>query len=94
MGIAEYIRKLEQLYNRAKLYDMVFPHGILASKYLYNIFISDSNEKLIRAISADLSHETMKTQIKKIFGNLSHVLALIKFRTLYVGLDRAEENSI
>lgn len=49
-------------------YDRVVPDGILASMFLNNASILDSNEKLIQATLTDLSSEMIKTQLKKNSG--------------------------
>lgn len=49
MPIADFAVEFEHLYNKAKVYKMELPDGILASEFLNKANISDSHEKLICA---------------------------------------------
>ena len=71
MSIANFVIEFESLYNKAKAYDMVLLDGILAYKFLNNAAISDSQAKLIRATLTTLTYESMKEQMRKIFGDLT-----------------------
>ena len=71
MSMADYVAEFERLYNKAKVYEMVLPEGILAYKFLNNANLSDTHDKLIRATMTDLTYNSMKNQVKKIFGDLS-----------------------
>ena len=70
---------------------MVLPYGILAYKFLYNPSISDLNERLIQANLTDLTYETMKTQLKKIFGVLSLSVVSNKAQNTHTMLEGAGE---
>ena len=71
MPISEFVVEFERLYNKAKAYEMILPDGILAYKFLNNANITDSHEKLIRATMTALSYNSMKEQLRKIFGDIS-----------------------
>ena len=71
MPISEFVVEFERLYNKAKAYEMILPDGILAYKFLNNANITDSHEKLIRATMTALSYNSMKEQLRKIFGDVS-----------------------
>eukprot|EP00111_Clytia_hemisphaerica_P016506 TCONS_00048945-protein len=71
MPIADFVVEFERLYNKAKAYEMILPDGILVYKFLNNANISDSHEKLIRATMTELSYNSMKDQLCKVFGDLS-----------------------
>ncbi|XP_066911985.1 uncharacterized protein [Clytia hemisphaerica] len=71
MPIADFVVEFERLYNKAKAYEMILPDGILAYEFLNNANISDSHEKLIRATMTELSYNSMKDQLRKVFGDLS-----------------------
>ena len=60
MGIAEDVAEFERL-----------PDGILAHKFFNNALVPGSNENLIRESLTDVTYETVKIQIMKIFGNSS-----------------------
>ena len=81
MSMADYVAEFERLYNKAKLYEMVLPEGILAYKFLNNANLSDTHDKLIRATMTDLTYNSMKNQVKKIFGDLSLNISMNKSST-------------
>lgn len=70
---------------------MVLPYGILAYTFLHNPSISDLNERLIQANLTDLTYETMKTQLKKIFGVLSLSVVSNKAQNTHTMLEGAGE---
>ena len=81
MSMADYVAEFERLYNKAKVYEMVLPEGILAYKFLNNANLSDTHDKLIRATMTDLTYNSMKNQVKKIFGDLSLNISMNKSST-------------
>ena len=81
MSMADYVAKFERLYSKAKVYEMVLPEGILAYKFLNNANLSDTRDKLIRTTMAELTYNSMKNQVKKVFGYLSLNISMTKSST-------------
>ena len=89
MPIAEYEAEFQWLYNRAKSYVMVLSYSTWAHMFLNSGSISVSNERLMLATFTNLSYETMKTQLKKIFQNSGLFVASNKAKNTCIRLERA-----
>ena len=71
MSISEYINEFERLKAKTESFKTVLSTDVLAYRLLKSANLSENHEQLARATITDLTYETMKTQLKKIFGDSS-----------------------
>ena len=69
MIVSDYIIEFERLYNKAKQHKMELPDGVLAYPFLNSTNISSHHKQLVRGIFPELSYQSMKDQLKKIFSD-------------------------
>ena len=69
MTVSDYIIEFECLYNKAKQHEMELPDGVLAYRFLNSANISSHHKQLVRATLPELSYQSMKDQLKKIFSD-------------------------
>ena len=72
MSIVECVAQFEQYYSEMKKYEMSLPDPVQAFMLLNAINISEENEKLARATTAELTYANMKKQIMRIFAESSN----------------------
>lgn len=72
MDMYTYINTFERLYHKAKSHKLDPPDGILAYRLLKSANLSHEHEQLVQATLDDLTYEKMKTQLKKIFSDISN----------------------
>ena len=69
MTISDYINEFERLLNKIKRYDSDMSTDILAYRLLKSANLSEQHQQLARAAITELTYDTVKTQLKKIFGD-------------------------
>ena len=78
MTVSDNIIEFERLYNKAKQHKMELPDGILAYRFLNSANISSHNKQLVRATLPELSYQSMKDQLKKIFSDPTNLVSNAK----------------
>ena len=71
MAISDYINESEKLLNKIKWYGSDMSTDILTYRLLKSANLSEQHQQLARAAITELKYGTMKTQLKKIFGDNS-----------------------
>ena len=69
MTVYDYIIEFERLFNKAKQHKMELPDGVLAYWFLNSANISSHHKQSVRATLPELSYQSMKDQLKKIFSD-------------------------
>ena len=69
MTVSDYIIEFECLYNKAKQHKIELPDGVLAYRFLNSADISSHHKQLVRATLPELSYQSMKDQLNKIFSD-------------------------
>ena len=69
MSISEYINEFERLHSKTKHYGTAMSTDILAYRLLKSADLSEYHQQLAKATISKLDYETMKSQLKKIFGD-------------------------
>ena len=67
MTVSDHKIEFERLYNKAKHHKIELPEGVLAYRFLNSANISSHHKQLGRATLPELSYQSMKDQLKKIF---------------------------
>ena len=75
MTVSDYIIESESLYNKAKQHKMELPDGVLAYQFLNSANISSHHKQLVRATLPELSYQSMKDQLKKIFSDPTNLFS-------------------
>ena len=75
MTVSDYIIEFERLYNKAKQHRMGLPDGVLAYRFLNSVNISSHHVQLVRATLSELSYQSMKDQLKKIFSDPTNLVS-------------------
>ena len=73
MTMSDYINEFERLLNKTKINCTEMSSDILAYRLLKSANLSEHHEQLTRATITELSYESMKLQLKKIFGDSSEM---------------------
>ena len=71
MSMTDFINEFERLKSKTKQYGTEMSTDILAYRLLKSANLSESHEQLAKATISDLTYECMKTQLKKIFGDVT-----------------------
>ena len=69
MSVSDYIIEFERLLNKTKEYESDMSSDILAYRLLKSANLNEQQEQLAKATISTLTYESMKTQLKKIFGD-------------------------
>ena len=69
MSINDYIIEFERLMEKTKTYKTTMSTDILAYRLLKSANLTESHEQLARATAPELKYESVKKQLKKIFGD-------------------------
>ena len=69
MKISDYVIKFEQLYIKAKNHKMTISDGAVAYRLLNSAGFSESHKQLVRATVSEMTYDTMKKQLTKVFTN-------------------------
>ena len=75
MTVSDYIIEFEHLYNKAKQHKMELPDGVLAYRFLNSANISSHHKQLVRATLPELSYQSIKDQLKKIFSDPTNLVS-------------------
>ena len=75
MTVSDYIIEIERLYNKAKQHKMELPDGVLAYRFLNSANISSHHKQLVRGTLPELSYQSMKDQLKKIFSDPTNLVS-------------------
>ena len=75
MIVSDYVIEFERLYNKAKQHKMELPDGVLAYRFLNSANISSHHKQLVRATLPELSYQSMKDQLKKIFSDPTNLVS-------------------
>ena len=72
MSMTEYIIEFECLMSKTKSYGSDMSSDILAYRLLKSANLSEAHEQLARATTSDPTYDNMKSQLRKIFGDVSN----------------------
>ena len=75
MTVSDNIIEFEHLYNKAKQHKMELPNGVVACCFLNGANISSHHKQLVKATLPELSYQSMKGQLKKIFSDPTHLVS-------------------
>ena len=75
MTVSDYTIEFERLYNKVKQHKMELPDGVLAYRFLNSANISSHHKQLVRATLSELSYQSMKDQLKKIFSDPTNLVS-------------------
>lgn len=75
MTIADYVIKFEQLYFKAKSFDMAILDGVLAYRLLNSANLTKDQKQLVKATVSKMDYNIMKDQLKKVFTNTARDLS-------------------
>ena len=75
MTIADYVIKFEQLYFKAKSFDMEILDGVLTYRLLNSANLTKDQKQLVKAIVSKMDYNIMKDQLKKVFTNTARDLS-------------------
>lgn len=75
MSMADYIIDFEQRYSRMKKYNMELPDAVLAFKLLDTACLDVTDRRLALTACTDLTFATMKSALKRIFGEKTRAAA-------------------
>ena len=75
MTVSDYIIEFEHLHNKAKQHKMELPDGVLAYQFLNSANISSHHKQLVRATLPEMSYQSMKDQLKKIFSDPTNLVS-------------------
>ena len=81
MSVSDYINKFERLHSKVKKYGSEMSSDILAYRLLKSANLSEQHEQLARATITKFDYESMKTQLKKIFGDSAEDGATSEFKS-------------
>ena len=71
MSMTDFINEFERLHSKTKEHGTEMSADILAYRLLKSANLSDTHEQLAKATITSLTYDSMKTQLKKIFGDSS-----------------------
>ena len=71
MSISDYVIKFEQLYFKAKSFNMEILDGVLAYRLLNSANLTNEQKQLVKATVSKMDYQVMKDQLKKVFTNTS-----------------------
>ena len=71
MSMTDYINEFERLKAKIESYKSSLSTDVLAYRLLKSANLSETHEQLAKATISELTYECMKTQLKKIFGDVS-----------------------
>ena len=75
LTVSEYIIEFEHLYNKAKRRKMELPDGVLTYRFLNRANVSSHHKQLVRATLPELSYQSMKDQLKKMFSDPTNLVS-------------------
>ena len=75
MTIADYVIKFEQLYFKAKSFEMEILDGVLAYRLLNSANLTRDQKQLVKATVSKMDYNIMKDQLKKVFTNTARDLS-------------------
>ena len=71
MSISDYVINFEQLYFKAKSFNMEILDGVLAYRLLNSANLTNEQKQLVKATVSKMDYQVMKDQLKKVFTNTS-----------------------
>lgn len=69
MSMKDFIIEFERLLSKTKSHGTQLSENVLAYRILKSSNVSDHHQELVRATISELNYESMKLQLKKIFGD-------------------------
>ena len=71
MSMSDYINEFERLKSKIESYKMSLSTDVMAYRLLKSANLSETHEQLAKATIPELTYDAMKTQLRKIFGDVS-----------------------
>ena len=71
MNMSDYFIKFEQLYFKAKSFDMEILEGVLAYRLLNSANLTNEQKQLVKSTVSKIDYQIMKDQLKKVFTSTS-----------------------
>ena len=78
MTVSDYITEFGCLNNKAKHHKMKLPDGVLAYRVFNSANTSSHHKQLVRATLPELSYQSMKDKLKKIFSDPTNLVRDVK----------------